>query len=276
MKRAGGLTVFITGATNGLGRAAAHSFAKQGARVLLHGRDRQKGDALLAEIKKSSGNNKIEYYNADLCSLKEASFMCDEILGKADPIDILINNAAIGGGPKSPKEREFSRDGYELRFAVNYLAQVLITRKLLILINRPGSRIVNVASVGQAPLDFNDLQMSHKYDAYRAYSQSKLALIMFTIDLAAELTSKNVTVNSFHPATMMNTGMVMEHYGRNISTVEEGLAALEYIALSPELDGVTGGYFDGKKKAKALPQAYDAEARAKLKSITDELIAKAL
>jgi NAD(P)-dependent dehydrogenase (short-subunit alcohol dehydrogenase family) len=276
MKPVNELTIFITGATNGLGKAAAHSFAKQGARLILHGRDRSKGEVLLYEVEKSSGNNKLAYYNADLVSLKAAALMCDEILGKAEPIDVLINNAAIGGGPNSPKEREFSRDGYELRFAINYLAQVLITRKLLPLITQPGSRIVNVASIGQAPLDFNDLQMEHKYDAYRAYCQSKLALIMFTIDLAAELKKKNIAANSLHPATLMNTGMVMEHFGRNMTGVEEGLAALEYLALSPELDGVTGEYFDGKKKSKALPQAYDAEARAKLKFITDELIAKAL
>ncbi len=276
MKPVSEQTIFISGATDGLGKMLASRLAGKGAFLLLHGRSREKGEAVVEELKKSSGNNKIEYYNADLSSLKSILALSEELSSKHNNIDLLINNAAIGGGPKSAAEREFSRDGYELRFAVNYLAQVLMTQQLLPLVKEKGSRIVNVSSIGQSPVNFEDIMMEHDYDGYKAYTQSKLALIMYTFDLAEELKGKGITVNAMHPATLMNTNMVEEHFGRTMATVEEGTDALEYVAASPELDGVTGEYFDGKQKAKADNQAYDKSARAQLKEITEHLITQAL
>ena len=116
--------------------------------------------------------------------------------------------------------------------------------------------------------------LEHDYDGFRAYRQSKLAMIMFTFDLAQELKDTGVTVNALHPASLMNTKMVFEYFGRTMTTVEEGAEALEYLALSPELNNVTGTYFDGKQQSKAISQAYDPEARKKLKKLSEELVKK--
>lgn len=223
-------------------------------------------------MKQSTGNQNLEYYNADFSSLASVSKLAEEIKASHEQLDILINNAAIGGGPKTATDRELSQDGFELRFAVNYLAQVLITRNLLSTISHQGSRIVNVASIGQADLDFNDVMMETKYEHQLAYSRSKAALIMFTFDLSHELEEKGVNVNALHPATLMNTNMVFDHFGRTMTTVEEGCAALEFLASSEKLDGITGEYYDGTEISKALPQAYDPIARQKLNKMTDELL----
>lgn len=267
-------TIFITGATDGLGKMVAGRLAKRGAHLILHGRNPEKGAATVRELQQASGNAHLTYCNADFSSLCEVKRLGEEVRNHFTSIDLLINNAAIGGGPKSAADRELSQDGFELRFAVNYLAQVLLTHTLLPAVKEPGSRVINVASIGQAPLDFGNLMLDHDYDGYRAYRQSKLALIMYSLDLADTMKGKKIAVNALHPASLMNTNMVMEHFGRVVTTVEEGCDALEYVATAPELEGVSGEYFEGKKRAKALPQAYDLEARRKLREITGELLAK--
>ena len=171
----------------------------------------------------------------------------------------------IGSGGPAGK-RALSVDGFELRFAVNYLAGFLLTRLLLpkILASTP-SRIVNVASLGQAPIDFDDVMITRGYTGTRAYSQSKLAQIMFTIDLPEELADRSVTVNSLHPATYMNTTMVRQSGTTPISTVEEGADAIMNLILSPELEGRGGLFFDRQRQARAQAQAYDEAARARLR-----------
>jgi NAD(P)-dependent dehydrogenase (short-subunit alcohol dehydrogenase family) len=187
---------------------------------------------------------------------------------------VLINNAGLGAGPRGSGRQE-SADGFELRFAVNYLAPFLLTHLLLPLF-RPSApaRIVNVASVGQQPIDFDDVMLEHDYNGLRAYRQSKLALVMFTFDLAEELAGSSVTVNSLHPATLMNTKMVSEssYFGSAMTTVQQGADAVEYLATSPELEGVTGQYFDGKQRARANSQAYDREARRRLRTLSEQLV----
>ena len=186
-------------------------------------------------------------------------------------LDLLINNAGTGGNAAT-RRRETSVDGYELIFAVNYLSHFLLTRRLVPLLEAAApSRVVNVASVGQLPLDFDDLMMEKRHVPFDAYRKSKLAMIMFTIDLAAELSARGVTVNSLHPASLMDTKMVREWFGNASSTVQEGVDALMKIAVSPALDGVTGRYFDGKKESRANAQAYDTAARARLWRLSDEL-----
>jgi NAD(P)-dependent dehydrogenase (short-subunit alcohol dehydrogenase family) len=169
-------------------------------------------------------------------------------------------------------ERQLSADGHELRFAVNYLSGFLLARLLLPLLKASApSRIVNVASLGQHPLDFDDIMLTKGYTGTRAYAQSKLAQIMFTIDLAGELEGAGVTVNALHPATYMNTTMVRRAGVTPISSVEEGAEAILNLAAAPALAGRSGLYFNGLREARADRQAYDADARARLRALSLEL-----
>lgn len=272
MKKLTGKAIMITGATDGLGKLTAKRFASRGAILLLHGRNKSKGEQTVEEIKKATGNDRIEYYNADLASLEEVRAMASSVLSKHDTLHLLINNAGLGGGPRGSSKRELSRDGIELRFQVNYLSHFLLTYSLLPIIKAAApSRIINVSSVGQHELDFSDIMIEKNYESFRAYRQSKLAQIMFTIDLAQELKGAGVMVNSLHPATLMNTNMVYEFFGSTMSSVEEGADALEYLATSEETGNITGEYFDQKRKAKANSQAYDAEARQRLRELSFRL-----
>ncbi|MCO8287400.1 SDR family NAD(P)-dependent oxidoreductase [Tetragenococcus halophilus] len=272
MKSLSESTVLITGATDGLGKMTAERFAKQGAKVLLHGRNEEKGFKTIEEIQQTTGNQNLKYFNGDFASLQSVAKLAEKIIANSEKIDLLINNAGIGGGPKSQKQRELSQDGYELRWSINYLAQVLLTRKLLPMM-KDHARIINVASVGQAPIDFNDINMENHYEGYLAYERSKLALIMFTFDLAAELQERKIHVNALHPATLMSTSMVKDHFGQAQSSVEEGFSAVEFLATSKELDEVTGKYFEGKTQAQVNAQAYDKAARKKLRQVTKDSIA---
>jgi NAD(P)-dependent dehydrogenase (short-subunit alcohol dehydrogenase family) len=264
--------VLITGSTDGVGKLVARQLAGAGAQVLLHGRSAEKGAAVLEEIRAATGSRKLEYFRADLASLEEVRGLAQMVAAKHDRLDILINNAGIGFGPRGRMHREISREGHELRFAVNYLSHFLLTLRLLPVIGRSANaRIVNVASLGQYPIDFADVMLSESYDGTRAYRQSKLAQVMFTIDLAERLESSGITVNSLHPATFMNTRMVLESIGHATSTVEEGAQAILHVATSPALRSTTGLFFDGTNPARANPQAYDGIARRRLWDLSLDL-----
>ena len=184
---------------------------------------------------------------------------------------MLINNAGIGSA-SGGRQRRTSTDGYELRFAVNYLSGFLLTRLLLpLIVASAPSRIVNVASAGQSAIDFDDVMLTRRYDGGRAYTQSKLAQVMFTFDLARELEGSNVTVNCLHPATYMDTTMVRESGVSPLSTVDEGADAILQLAVAPELEGRSGLYFQGQRPARANPQAYDDDARRRLAALSFEL-----
>jgi NAD(P)-dependent dehydrogenase (short-subunit alcohol dehydrogenase family) len=263
-------TILITGSTDGVGKLVARQMAEAGARVLVHGRSAEKGEAVLREIREGVGHgadDRVEYFRADLSSLAEVRGLAEALLRRHRRIDILINNAGIGSGPRGRERRETSVDGYELRFAVNYLAPFLLTHLLLpAIIDSAPARIVNVSSAGQAPIDFDDVMLERRYDGWQAYRQSKLAQVMFTITLAEQLAARhaNVTVNALHPASLMNTKMVYESFGSTMSTVEDGADAIGYLATSPKLDATTGQYFDQKRLVRANEQAYDAAARKRL------------
>jgi NAD(P)-dependent dehydrogenase (short-subunit alcohol dehydrogenase family) len=201
-------TVLITGSTDGVGRHVAIELARRGAKVLLHGRDRPRAEAVMDEIRR--GGTSAVFYPADLSSLEQVRALAAAVRKDQRRLDLLINNAGIGtrsGGP----QRRVSADGHELRFAVNYLSGFLLTYLLLPLLEASTpARIVNVASAGQSPIDFNDVMLTKHYDGVQAYCQSKLAQIMFTIDLAQALEASNITVNALHPATYMATTMVRE------------------------------------------------------------------
>jgi NAD(P)-dependent dehydrogenase (short-subunit alcohol dehydrogenase family) len=264
--------ILVTGATDGLGKRVARDLASTGATLLLHGRSEERAGTAVCEIREETGNDALRYYLADFSSLDEVRRLSEEVSAGHDRLDVLVNNAGIGAGGRGDTERDLSRDGHELRFAVNYLAPFLLTRLLLPLLRRSEpARIVNVASAGQSPIDFDDPMLERGYGGMRAYSQSKLAQVMFTFDLAEELAGTGVTVNALHPASLMDTKMVFEAFGSAMSTVQEGADATVRLAAAPELEGVTGKYFDGEQEAQADAQAYDREARQALRRLSEEL-----
>ena len=265
-----GKTVLITGSTDGVGRYVAARLAAAGANVLIHGRDRARAKTLADEIR-GQGHIEPTFYQADLSSLAGARQLAAAVLAGHQRLDVFISNAGIGS--RSPgSERQTSADGHELRFAVNYLSGFLLAHMLLPLLKASApSRIVNVASLGQHPLDFDDVMLTKGYNGNRAYAQSKLAQIMCTIDLAQELEGSGVTVNALHPATYMNTTMVREGGITPISTVEQGGEAILHLAAGDDMAGKTGLFFNGMQQAQANPQAYDASARKRLRALSLEL-----
>ena len=263
-----GKIALVTGSTDGLGRAVAARLGALGATVLVHGRNRERGAEAVREVEAAGG--KAQFYRADFASLDDVRALADTLLERHERLDLLINNAGIW--TDGSDERRVSADGHELVFAVNYLAGYLLTRRLLpLMVASAPARIVNVSSLAQQPIDFDDVMLERGFSASRAYSQSKLAQVMFTIDLAAELEGTGVTVNSLHPATLMDTAMVEKAGAAPRSTVEEGAAAVMRLAVSPELEGRSGLYFNGLQEARANAQAYDEEARARLRRLSLEL-----
>jgi NAD(P)-dependent dehydrogenase (short-subunit alcohol dehydrogenase family) len=268
-------TVLVTGSTDGLGKQTALELARRGATVLVHGRDPARCEATLREIRSATGSDRPRSYVADFAELAAVRLLSEEIERDNTQLDVLVNNAGIGAGKRGDR-REESRDGYELRFAVNYLAPFLLTGLLLQLLRRSApARIVNVASIGQAPIDFDDVMLERTYDGSRAYGQSKLAQIMFTFELAERLRAEDeagVTVNVLHPASLMNTKMVYESFDYTLSTVEDGVEATLRLAVSPELEGVSGRFFNELREDRADGQAYDPDARHRLWRLSEELV----
>lgn len=262
-------TILVTGATAGLGLGLVRELAKRGATVLVHGRSQERIEAAIADVARDAERGRLIGCRADFCSLEEVRHLADEI-ARRGPLHGLVNNAGI-----APLERRESRDGYELTFAVNYLAPFLLTTVLLgTLRDGSPSRIVNVASLGQAPVDFDDVMLEHGYEMSRAYGQSKLALISFTLELCERLREEGgtqVTATALHPATLMPTKLVHESYGRTVDTLEQGVEATLRLIADPELDGVSGVFFDGLSEAAARPQAYDAAARRRLWQLSERL-----
>jgi NAD(P)-dependent dehydrogenase (short-subunit alcohol dehydrogenase family) len=266
-------TILVTGSTDGLGRALARELAERDATVLLHGRDRDKGEATLREIRNATGNHRVRLYLADLSSLEQVRDLADATLADHEQLDALVNNAGIGTGRGRGRERELSTDGLELRFAVNYLAAFLLTRRFEpLLVSSAPSRIVNVSSAGQAPIDFGDVMLERNYSGVQAYCQSKLALVMLTLDLADRLRDRGVTANCLHPGTFMPTKMVLEAGTTPIDSLETGVEATMRLVADPELEGVSGRYFERLRESRALEQAYDLEARRRLRELSADLV----
>jgi NAD(P)-dependent dehydrogenase (short-subunit alcohol dehydrogenase family) len=259
-------TIVITGATDGLGKALASELAPSGARLILHGRNDEKGKTLIEELGPRS-TGELEWRRADLASLEEVRGLAED-LADEDRIDVLVNNAGVGtAGP-----REESVDGYELTFQVNYLAPFLLTRRVLPLIKGSApARIVNVSSAGQAPIDFSDVMLERDYTGVQAYCQSKLALVMFTFDLAEELEGSGVTANCLHPGTYLPTNMVRRAGVEPVTPLEDGVEATLRLVASPEVDAINGHYFDGTSESAPHPQAEDPEARRQLRELSEEL-----
>lgn len=279
-------TVLITGATSGLGRYLATELARSGWNVLAHGRDPARVAQLSAELStglatepsaaggagSAAPGGAARGYVADLASLAGVRQLAAAVRAREPRLDVLVNNAGIGFGAPGDGRQE-SADGHELRFAVNYLAPVLLTRLLIPLLTASApSRVVNVGSIGQIGFDPADAAFTRGYDGVTAYRRSKLALAAFTFDLAAELEPAKVTATCLHPATFMNTAMVIQGGITPVSTVEQGGAATIRLIADPALDGVTGEFFDGLTQSRALPEAYDPGFRRQLREVTDRML----
>ena len=263
-------TVLITGSTDGVGRYVATELAAAGAKILIRGRDAARATALIDEIKRAGGTTPT-FYQADLSSLADTRKLAEAVLADHRQLDVFVSNAGIGSQNEG-SARQTSKDGYELRFAVNYLAGFLLVHLLLPLLKASApSRIVNVASLGQHPIDFDDVMITRGYSGSRAYAQSKLSQIMLTIDLADKLKGSGVTVNALHPATYMNTTMVRAGGITPMSTVEQGGDAILHLVRGDDVAGKSGLFFNGMNEAKAHPQAYDAAARRRLMTLSREL-----
>ncbi len=229
-----------------------------------------RAQTLIKEIERDGGAVEALYL-ADLASLAGVRGFAGAVIEQHKRLDVLISNAGIGS-QTGGLGRQVSMDGHELRFAVNYLSGFLLAYLLLPLVKAAApSRIVNVASLGQHPIDFDDVMITRNYSGTRAYAQSKLAQIMFTIDLAEELKGSGATVNCLHPATYMNTTMVREGGITPASTVEEGGEAILHLVRGDDVANKSGLFFNGMRQAQANPQAYDAEARRRLRELSLEL-----
>jgi NAD(P)-dependent dehydrogenase (short-subunit alcohol dehydrogenase family) len=266
-------TVLITGATRGMGRHLALDLARRGATLLLHGRDRARLDEAAAQARAAGRGTTVRTCVADLADLDQVRAMAARVREQEPRLDVLVNNAVVGGGA-APLRREVSRQGHELRFAVNYLAPCLLTRELMPLLTASApARVVNVASMGQAPVDFDDVMMERGYEGLEAYCRSKLALIMSTFDLAGMTAGSGVTVNALHPAHLMDTRGVREYGLTPAVPVEEGVRPTVRLITDPALSDVTGRYFDRFTDTAAHDQAYAPRARARLRALTRELLA---
>ena len=258
--------VLVTGSTGGLGREVARRLASGGAHVIVHGRNRERGTSLVEEIERE-GHGSARFYAADLASFKQVRAFGEAILRDYDRLDALVNNAGFGS---APDERLLSEDGHEFRFQVNYLSGFLLTRMLMPrLLESAPSRIVNVSSLAQTPIDFDDVMIRNDFSGRRAYAQSKLAQVMFTLDLAEELEGTGVMVNSLHPATYMDTGMVRRLGVTPRATVAERADAVMQLVTSTDIEA--GQFFNGLRPWRANGQAYDREARARLKRLSEQL-----
>ena len=270
-----GKVILVTGATDGLGRALAAELARAGATVLVHGRDPgriadtiKEVTAVAAEADDGTASDRVRGYQADLSGLAGVRELAGQVIAAEPRLDVLVNNAGIGGDVPGGGARQESADGYELRFAVNYLATYALTRLLLPLLRASApSRIVNVASVGQQAIDFSDVMLTKDYNGMRAYRQSKLAQILFTFDLAAELDADGVTVNALHPATFMPTKIVSSP----ISTVAQGVEATMRLITAPDAETGTGRFYNSLDEGRANDQAYDLAARRQLHELSERL-----
>jgi NAD(P)-dependent dehydrogenase (short-subunit alcohol dehydrogenase family) len=266
--------ILITGSTDGIGKQTAIELAKMGGTVLVHGRDEKKGQAVIDEIKGETKNAKLNLFISDFSSLNQVRNLAEEVKAKYDKLDVLINNAGV-----YLKERLHSVDGFEMTFAVNYLAHFLLTNLLLTAIKKVESaRIINVSSMAHSSnIDFEDLQSEKNYSGYSTYALSKLANILFSFKLAEDLIETGVTVNCLHPG-VINTKLLREGFGSMGRGVKSGAKVPVYLATSSKLDNVTGKFYSNRYKGFKIQEqapaqiAYNKEVQDKLWTVSADLV----
>jgi NAD(P)-dependent dehydrogenase (short-subunit alcohol dehydrogenase family) len=266
-------TIFITGSTDGIGKLAAIRLAKEGHEIYLHGRNSDKLDRVIEEVKQQSGNDQIKGFLADFSDLTAVKQMASQVLTEVSKIDVLINNAGIF---KSSVPQTI--DGLDIRFAVNYFAPYLLTRELRPLLNKgTAPRLINLSSAAQAPVSHAALAGNGPSSVQGAYAQSKLALTMWSFHLAAA--HPELVTIAVNPGSLLNTNMVREAYGRHWSSADKGGNILFDLALSEEYSSDSGKYFDndkGEEKGsfrEAHGDAYDKGKVGSLIRLTDQFLA---
>jgi NAD(P)-dependent dehydrogenase (short-subunit alcohol dehydrogenase family) len=262
--------VFITGSTGGLGREVARVLGAEGWHVIVHGRNAEAGEALVAEIEAGPGS--ARFFGADLASNEETRALAEAVLARYPRIDVFIANAGIWLDPAAG--RQVNEAGVELHFQVNYLSHFLLSRMLLPRLVETAAahgeaRIIQVASTAQSAIQFDDVMLARGNAHTRGYGQSKLAQILLAKDLAEELEGTGVLSVSLHPATLMDTGMVLERGIEPRATVEEGVEAVLQLVRAPGL--ASGQYFRGLEPVDPNAQAFDREARERLRLLSREL-----
>ena len=272
----------ITGATAGIGLETAKGIAKTGATVVIVGRDQAKGEKVVAEIKKETGNQNLDLLVADLFSLAAIRRLADDFKAKYSRLDILVNNAGA-----IFDKREMTVDGLEKTFALNHISYFLLTNLLLDVIKQSApARIVSVSSIAHTfakNIDFDDLQFERKkFSAMNAYAQSKLMNILFTYELARRLAGTNVTANCLHPGGVAsnfadNTGGILKIVAwifKNTFAISsaKGAETSVFLATSPDVINVTGKYFDSKKEKQSSKISYDAETQKRLWETSEQIL----
>ena len=264
-----GKRVLVTGATDGIGKKTAIELSKMGAELIVHGRDRQKGEQLLEELRPFTNGISPKYVRANLASLSAVVKLVSEVNAQFDSLDVLINNAGV-----FMRGQTFSNDGYETTFAVNHLAHFSLTLRLLPLLKKADQgRVVTVSSVAHknSPrIDFSDISEINTYIDYSAYALSKLANVLFSNELAAKLKDTPITSNCLHPG-VVSTKLLHAGFGISGNPAEEGCKTSVYLATDPKLSEVSGKYFSNRQEADASPYAFDPLIRRNLWSLSEEL-----
>ncbi|NMB55486.1 MAG: SDR family oxidoreductase [Leptolinea sp.] len=263
-----GKTILITGSTDGIGRQTALELARRGGRIILHGRSKERVAAAATEIEAETGTA-VDYVTGDFASLAQVRDMAADVLKKTDGLHVLINNAGTFSA-----ERRMTEDCFELTWQVNHLAPYLLTCLLLErLKNSTPARVVNVASMthAYARLDYENLQGEKEYKGSRAYSLAKLGNVMATFYLAEKLANCGVTVNCLHPG-VVDTKLLRASYNIAGVSPEIGARTSIYLACSPEVEGVTGKYFDECKETAPSPLSLDVEERQRFMDVTNRML----
>lgn len=263
-----GKTVLVTGSTDGLGRELARALAADGAHVIVHGRNAERGQALVEEITQS-GKGSARFIGADFSSLQAVREFADTVAREAPKLDLLVNNAGIAF--RQAPERSANAEGQELQFVVNYLAGWILANRLLPNLEAAApSRIINIASASADAIDFDDVMLEQPGAHHRGYGQSKLAQVMMTTELAPAFAERGVTMISLHPATLMDTTMVKGIGIPARTTVAEGRDHVMSLITAPVLQP-GAFYLDGRVTEPFDDQAKDPEARARLAALSAEL-----
>ncbi len=256
-------TILLTGATDGLGQATAFALAKQGHALILHGRNPQKGSALLSAIRAETGNGHLSYYNADFSDLAQIKGLAHEVIAHHDHLDVLINNAGLG----VESTRRESKDGLEMIFQVDYLATYILSQMLMPLQKKSAQgHLINVTSAGQSPINFEDPLLEKSWSGVQSYCQAKLCQISLAFALAEQ--HPQVRCNALHPGSYMPTKIVT-HMFRPQSSFEDGVEAV--VKLATEEANFSGKYLFQTSLDQALPQVYDPQARAQLLQLSRQL-----
>jgi retinol dehydrogenase-14 len=257
--------ILITGSTDGIGRHAALEFAASGATVLVHGRNEHRGKNVVEEIRKATGNQNVELLIADFSSMEQVRRLAAEVKQRCSALHVLINNAGI-----FLNERRLTADGFETTFAVNHLAPFLLTNLLLDLLrNSAPARVITVSSVAhtRGKLDFENLQAEKSFGGYSTYALSKLANVLFTYELGELLAGTGITSNCLHPG-VIGTKLLRAGFNITGASIADGAETMIYLATSPEVEGVTGKYFEEKRETPSSPITHDIALRKRMWEIS--------